>query len=62
MTAAVKGLVLSTSRYLHAATTLLEQGRRGEALSVVNRARSAFADIGLEPPMPLLELERSIVA
>jgi hypothetical protein len=62
MTAAVKGLVLSTSRYLHAATMLLEQGRRGEALSVVNRSRSAFADIGLEPPMPLLELERSIVA
>jgi len=49
-------------RYLHAATTLLEQGRRGEALSVVHRARSAFAEIGLEPPRPLLELERSIVA
>jgi DNA-binding SARP family transcriptional activator len=49
-------------RYLHAATNLLEQGRRGEALSVVHRARSAFAEIGLEPPRPLLELERSIVA
>jgi DNA-binding SARP family transcriptional activator len=49
-------------RYLHAATALLEQGRRGEALSVVHRARSAFAEIGLEPPRPLLELERSIVA
>jgi DNA-binding SARP family transcriptional activator len=49
-------------RYLRAATTLLEQGRRGEALSVVHRARSAFAEIGLEPPTPLLELERSIVA
>ena len=50
------------TRYLHAATALLEQGRRGEALSVVHRARSAFAEIGLEPPRPLLELERSIVA
>ncbi|MGP8209220.1 MAG: BTAD domain-containing putative transcriptional regulator, partial [Acidimicrobiales bacterium] len=50
------------TRYLRAATALLEQGRRGEALSVVNRARSAFAEIGLAPPTPLLDLERSIVA
>ena len=49
-------------RYLRAASTLLAQGRRGEALSVVHRARSAFAEIGLEPPPPLLDLERSIVA
>ena len=49
-------------RYLRAASTLLQQGRRGEALSVVHRARSAFAEIGLEPPRPLLDLERSIVA
>ncbi len=49
-------------RYLRAATTLLQQGRRGEALSVVHRARSAFAEIGLEPPRSLLDLERSIVA
>jgi DNA-binding SARP family transcriptional activator/tetratricopeptide (TPR) repeat protein len=49
-------------RYLQAASTLLEQGRRGEALSVVHRARSAFAAIGLDPPTPLLDLERSIVA
>ncbi|HTV10824.1 MAG TPA: BTAD domain-containing putative transcriptional regulator [Acidimicrobiales bacterium] len=49
-------------RYLRAAGALLQQGRRGEALSVVDRARSAFAEIGLEPPPPLLDLERSIVA
>ena len=49
-------------RYLRAASTLLEQGRRGEALAVVHRARSAFAQLGLGPPMSLLELERSIVA
>ncbi|HXW80992.1 MAG TPA: BTAD domain-containing putative transcriptional regulator, partial [Acidimicrobiales bacterium] len=49
-------------RYLRAASTLLEQGRRGEALAVVNRARSAFAQLGLGPPHSLLELERSIVA
>ena len=49
-------------RYLRAASTLLEQGRRGEALAVVHRARSAFAQLGLGPPTSLLELERSIVA
>ncbi len=49
-------------RYLRAASTLLEQGRRGEALAVVHRARSAFAQLGLGPPRSLLELERSIVA
>ena len=49
-------------RYLRAAATLLEQGRRGEALAVVHRARSAFAQLGLGPPRSLLELERSIVA
>ena len=40
----------------------LHPSGRGEALSVVHRARSAFAEIGLEPPRPLLDLERSIVA
>ena len=30
------------ARYVQVATTLLQQGRRGDALSVVNRARSAF--------------------
>jgi DNA-binding SARP family transcriptional activator/ATP/maltotriose-dependent transcriptional regulator MalT len=49
-------------RYLRAASALLQQGRRGEALSLVHRARSAFSEIGLEPPSPLLDLERAIVA
>jgi DNA-binding SARP family transcriptional activator/ATP/maltotriose-dependent transcriptional regulator MalT len=49
-------------RYLRTASTLLAQGRRGAALAVVHRARAAFAQIGLEPPGPLLDLERSIVA
>ncbi len=40
----------------------LQQGRRGEALTVVRRARSALAELGLEPTRPLLDLERSIVA
>lgn len=50
------------TRYLRAATTLLEQGRRGEALSIVHRARGAFAEIGLDAPEALLALERSILA
>lgn len=49
------------ARYLRAASALLQQGRRGEALSIVHRARLAFAEIGLGPPQPLLDLERSIV-
>lgn len=49
------------ARYLRAATTLLEQGRRGEALSIVSRAHGAFNEIGLSAPAALLELERSII-
>jgi DNA-binding SARP family transcriptional activator len=49
-------------RYMRAASALLQQGRRGEALTVVRRARSALAELGLEPTHPLLDLERSIVA
>ncbi len=49
-------------RYLRAAAALLEQGRRGEALAVVERARSAFAEIGLDAPGPLRELERTIMS
>ena len=48
------------SRYLRAASALLGQGRKGEALSVVKRARSAFAELGLAPPPSLVDLERSI--
>ena len=49
-------------RYLRAASALLDQGRRGEALAIVHRARAAFAQIGLDPPDPLLELERTLAA
>ncbi len=35
-------------RYLRTASALLEQGRRGEELAVLHRARSTFAQIGLE--------------
>lgn len=48
--------------YMRAASALLQQGRRGEALTVVRRARSALAELGLQPTAPLLDLERSIVA
>lgn len=48
------------SLYARAAATLLEQGRRGEALSVLHRARSAFAEIGLPPPGALVGLEQTI--
>jgi DNA-binding SARP family transcriptional activator len=47
-------------RYLKVASTLLEEGRRGEALAVVSRARSALAEVGIEPPRSLIDLERSI--
>jgi DNA-binding SARP family transcriptional activator/ATP/maltotriose-dependent transcriptional regulator MalT len=49
-------------RYLRAASVLLQQGRRGAALTVVRRARSALAEIGLEPTARLLALEAKIVA
>lgn len=50
------------SRYLRAASTLIKQERPGEALAVLNRARAALSELGLQPPTPLVELERSIVA
>lgn len=46
--------------YVRAASVLLDQGRRGEALAVVNRARAAFAQIGLEPPDALVDVERAV--
>jgi DNA-binding SARP family transcriptional activator len=49
-------------RYLRAATALLEADRRGAALTVVRRARSALAELGLPPPHRLISLERAIVA
>lgn len=45
-------------RYLRAASALLEQGRRGAARTVVARARSALAEVGLPPPLDLVRLER----
>ncbi|HMK97686.1 MAG TPA: BTAD domain-containing putative transcriptional regulator [Acidimicrobiales bacterium] len=49
-------------RYLRAASAFFEQGRRGEALAVVRRARSAFSELGINPPRSLLDLEEAIVA
>jgi DNA-binding SARP family transcriptional activator len=49
-------------RYLKAALILHEQGRKGAALSVLFRARSALAQLGIDPPAHLLELERQIAA
>jgi DNA-binding SARP family transcriptional activator len=50
------------ARYLRAATALLEQGRRGAALTVVRRARAALAELGLKPPPNLISLAETIVA
>jgi DNA-binding SARP family transcriptional activator len=50
------------ARYLRAASVLLEQGRKGAALAVVRRARAALSELGLEPPLQLIRLERSLVA
>ena len=49
------------ARYLRAAAALLEQGRRGAALTVVHRARAALAELGLPPPPNLISLEETIV-
>jgi DNA-binding SARP family transcriptional activator len=49
-------------RYLSVASILRDQGRRGAALSVLNRARSTLARIGVDPPRELAELEESLTA
>ncbi len=49
-------------RYLRVASTLHEQRRKGAALSVLSRARSALAQLGIDLPAPLVELERTVVA
>jgi DNA-binding SARP family transcriptional activator len=49
-------------RYLRVASILHEQGRKGAALSVLSRARSALAQLGIDLPAPLVELERTVVA
>jgi DNA-binding SARP family transcriptional activator len=45
-------------RYLRAASALLQQGRRGAALAVLSRARSALAELGIPPPLDLVRIER----
>ena len=49
-------------RYLKVALILQQQGRKGAALSVLRRARSALAQLGIDPPEPLVRLERTIAA
>ena len=49
-------------RYLSVATILRDQGRRGAALSVLHRARSTLARLGIDPPRELVELEESVAA
>jgi ATP/maltotriose-dependent transcriptional regulator MalT/DNA-binding SARP family transcriptional activator len=49
-------------RYLSVASILRDQGRRGAALSVLHRARSTLARIGIDPPRELVELEASVAA
>jgi DNA-binding SARP family transcriptional activator len=44
-------------RYLSAARHLLTQGRRGAARRMVQRARSVVDDLGVQPPVLLIQLE-----
>lgn len=47
-------------RWLAVAAILNDQGRRGAALSVLRRARAALAQLGIDPPARLAELERKV--
>jgi DNA-binding SARP family transcriptional activator len=49
-------------RYLKVATILFEQGRRGAALSVLRRARSTLAELGVPLPAQLQDFEETLVA
>jgi DNA-binding SARP family transcriptional activator/ATP/maltotriose-dependent transcriptional regulator MalT len=49
-------------RYLRVALILHRQGRKGAALSVLRRARAALAQMGVDPPQALAEVERRIAA
>jgi len=49
-------------RYLEVASILHRQGRKGAALSVLRRARSTLAELGVAPPTQLVELERRVAA
>jgi len=49
-------------RYLKAASALVDQGRTGAALTVVRRARTALGALGLDAPVQLVNLERSLAS
>jgi DNA-binding SARP family transcriptional activator len=49
-------------RYLKVASILNEQGRRGAALSVLRRARSTLAELGVPLPAELSDFEQTLVA
>ncbi len=49
-------------RYLRVAAILREQGRRGAAISVLRRARSTLAELGVPLPAQLRELEESLMS
>lgn len=49
-------------RHVRAATALFEQGRRGAALLVLQRARRALEELGLGPSADLVSLEEAISA
>jgi len=49
-------------RYLKAASALVDQGRNGAALTVVRRARTALRELGLDAPVQLVNLERSLAS
>ncbi len=47
-------------RYLTAARHLLAQGRRGAARTMLQRARSVVDELGVRPPVALVELEHQV--
>ena len=49
-------------RYLKVASILQEQGRKGAALSVLRRARSTLAELGVPLPAELHDFEETLVA
>ena len=48
--------------YLRVASILRDQGRRGAAVSVLRRARSTLAELGVPLPPELHELEESLLS
>jgi DNA-binding SARP family transcriptional activator len=47
-------------RYITVASILQAQGRKGAALSVLRRARAALAELDMQPPAALTELEQQL--